>query len=176
MRSLAIAALCLALAACSGDKAGEASTAETSRGPAAEALDEQAIRSGLIPDPNNLSLSGQYETSSEMGTDKFCATKKENSYAIGVLAVFGPESKCEGQGSAAIEKGKLRIILKGEDKCSFLADYDGVALRFPGQVDEGCASYCTPRASFAGTSYHLVAEGSEAARKTLGRDIDKLCT
>jgi hypothetical protein len=141
-----------------------------------EALDKRAIEAGIIPDTSNIVFAGRFETRSEMGTDKFCAVKKDGgAYSIGALAVFGPESKCEGQGTAKIQGEKVKINFQGEDSCSFEAEYDGVELRIPGKIPAGCASYCSPRASFSGTSFFLVEQGNENARRALGRDIDRLC-
>ena len=143
---------------------------------AGSALDEQAIEAGILPDPDNLEFAGRFETRSDLGTDKFCAVGTgARQFDIGVLAVFGPESKCEGKGSATITGDKVQITLKGKDACRFDAQYDGVELRFPGSMEQGCAAYCSDRASLSGTHYFMVQPGDEPARKTLGRDIDRLC-
>jgi hypothetical protein len=143
---------------------------------AGSALDAQAIQAGILPDPDNLEFAGRFETRSDLGTDKFCSVSNgARQFEIGVLAVFGPESKCEGKGSATISGDKVRIILRGKDTCRFDAQYDGVELRFPGSIESGCASYCSDRASLSGTHYFMVQPGDEPARKTLGRDIERLC-
>lgn len=143
---------------------------------AGRALDERAIETGILPDSADRVIAGRFETRSDLGTDKFCAVKSGNSqFRIGALAVFGPESKCEAQGSAAINGEKIRITLSGKGKCSFDAEFDGIELRFPGAIEQGCASYCSPRASFSGTSYFMVEQGDTNARRALGRDIEKLC-
>jgi hypothetical protein len=49
-------------------------------------------------------------------------------------------------------------------------------LRFPAVVGGGCAQYCSERTSFSGTHYFMVETGNSAARDTLGRDIERLCT
>jgi hypothetical protein len=158
------------LSACgAGDKKAPPQT-DTSR-----SLDQQAIARGLLPDPQGRALAGRYETRSELGTDKFCAVGDDGAFAIGMLAVFGPDSKCEAQGSAAFVGDKVRITLSGKDSCRFDADYDGIQLRFPGSVPAGCASYCSPRASMSGTAYFFTDPGNDSARRTLGRDIARLC-
>ncbi len=145
-------------------------------GGAGAALDQLAISKGLLPDPRNRSLAGRFETSSELGTDKFCAVaENDDGYRMGFLAVFGPESKCEGQGSAKLEGDSVVISLTGKESCSFTASYDGIVLRFPGSVPEGCVAYCSRNASMSGTRYYFVDPGDEAAKRTLGRDIEKLC-
>lgn len=164
----ALALLCLT--ACDGPKLGLGGSS------AGDALDEKAIATGVIPDPANITLAGRFETRSELGTDKFCAVEQGGTqHKIGVLAVFGPESKCEAQGVARANGGKISLSFKGEGSCEFDTEFDGISIRFPGSLPEGCASYCTARASFAGTSYFMVEHGNDNARKALGRDFEKLC-
>lgn len=139
-------------------------------------LDEQAIANGILPDPDSLQFAGRFETRGDLGTDKFCALARgSGQFDIGVIAVFGPESKCEGRGSASMAGEKVRISLSGKGSCQFDAQYDGVELRFPGSIEPGCAAYCSDRASLSGTHYFMVQSGDEPARKTLGRDIERLC-
>lgn len=167
------AALCLLVAACGGDNQGLDQQPRTDAG---AALDRLAIDKGLIPDPATKSLAGRYETRSELGTDKFCAVAAgEGRFRIGMLSVYGPESKCEAQGTAEVEDGQIEIALEGKEKCAFKAEYDGIVLRFPGTVPDGCASYCARNASMSGTRYYFVDPGDDAARRTLGREIERLC-
>jgi hypothetical protein len=170
---LLAASLCLLIAACQRSEETPAVNRETDAG---DALDKQAIAAGILPEHDNLDLAGRFETRSDLGTDKFCAVGGgSGQFNIGVLAVFGPESKCEGQGKAGIEGEKVRITLSGKKACSFDAEFDGVELRIPGSIEQGCASYCSPRASLSGTSYFKVEQGDANARRALGRDIEKLC-
>lgn len=162
----------LALAACQQDPAASSANGG---GTGAE-LDQLAIQKGLLPDPQNRSLAGRFEANSELGTDKFCAMSRTgDDYSVGFLAVFGPESKCEGQGSAKLDGDSVAITLNGKESCSFSAEYDGIVLRFPGIVPEGCASYCSRNASMSGTRYYFVDAGNAAAQRTLGREIENLC-
>lgn len=143
---------------------------------AGAALDRQAIKKGLIPDPDTLAFEGRFETHSELGTDKFCAVAKgDAAYRVGFLSVYGPESKCEGQGTAQQKGDIVHIELEGKGSCSFTASHDGIVLRFPGSVPQGCASYCSPNASMSGTRYYFVEPGADAARRTLGREYERLC-
>jgi hypothetical protein len=169
MRTVTLIGL-LALAACGDNEERRAPQTDASR-----SLDEQAMARGLLPNPDGRSLAGRYETRSELGIDKFCAVGEGGEYTIGLLAVFGPESKCEAQGSAEFASEKVQISLRGKDNCSFEAEFDGIQLRFPGSVPKGCASYCSPRASISGTAYFFTEPGNASARRTLGRDIERLC-
>ncbi|MGL5836896.1 MAG: hypothetical protein ACRCY3_00165 [Sphingorhabdus sp.] len=165
-----LAALCLA--GCDG----KVPTAITGGDDAGSKLDRLAVDKGLLPDPDSRAFEGRFETTSELGTDKFCALADgADRYRIGFLSVYGPESKCEGQGVAQQEDDRVRITLSGKEDCTFDASYDGIALRYPGAVPPGCASYCSRNASMSGTQYFFVDPGAEAARKTLGREIDRLC-
>jgi hypothetical protein len=139
-------------------------------------LDEQAIAAGIMPNPDEIEFAGRFETRSDLGTDKFCAVSNgSRQFKVGILAVFGPESKCEGRGMASLDGDKVKITLSGKGSCAFVARYDGIELRFPGSVESGCAAYCSDRASLSGTHYFMVQPGDEPARKTLGRDIERLC-
>ncbi len=170
MRALSISLLALTLTAC-----GDSDTKQAPATDASRALDEQAIAKGLLPDPEGRALAGRFETRSDLGVDKFCAVGDDGSFEIGMLAVFGPDSKCEGQGRAEFAGEKVRITFSGKDSCSFDAEFDGIQLRFPGSVPAGCVSYCTARASMSGTAYYYTEPGNASARRTLGRDIERLC-
>ena len=170
MRVLVLLLLTLPLISCNENSSKQAPATDASR-----ALDEQAIAKGLLPDPEGRALAGRFETRSDLGVDKFCAVGDDGSFDIGMLAVFGPDSKCEAQGRAEFTNDKVRITLTGKESCSFEADFDGIQLRFPGSVPAGCASYCSPRASMSGTAYYFTEPGNASARRTLGRDIERLC-
>ena len=139
-------------------------------------LEQAAIDAGVIPDVRNVTLSGAFERKSDLGTDSFCAVgNDENGYQIGMIAVFGPDIKCEGLGEAERSGEKVRITLNSEEKCSFTALFDGVELSLPGGLPDGCASYCSSRAGFEGVSFFMIGEGDAVARSTGGRDFENLC-
>ncbi|WP_417621467.1 hypothetical protein [Parasphingorhabdus sp.] len=163
--------LFLLLAGCDQGQGGaEDSTAKLS------SLEQAAIDAGVIPDVRKVTLSGAFERKSDLGTDRFCAVgNDENGYQIGMIALFGSGSKCEGLGEAERSGENVRITLNSEEKCSFTARFDGVELKLPGGLPEGCASYCSPRAGFEGVSFYLIGEGDAVARSTGGQDFENLC-
>ena len=139
-------------------------------------LERAAIEAGVIPDSSNISLSGAFERRSDLGEDRFCAVgNKEKGYQIGILAVFGPESKCEAQGEAQQVGETVKISLLGKEQCEFEARFDGVELSLPGKLPKECSDYCTTRAGFNGVSFYLAGQGDSVARSTQGRDIKSLC-
>lgn len=163
--------LALFLAACTqGQQDPDKSVAELSP------LEQAAIDAGVIPDVRNVTLSGAFERQSDLGTDRFCAVgNDENGYQIGMIAMFGPEIKCEGLGEAERSGENVRITLNSEEECSFTASFDGVELKLPGDLPDGCASYCSPRAGFEGVTFYMIGEGDAVARSTGGRDFENLC-
>jgi len=153
------------------------SASEGDEGPAEQSsLEQAAIDAGVIPDIRNVSLSGAFERQSDLGSDRFCAVGSDaTGYQVGMIAVFGPESKCEGLGEAERNGENVRITMTSKKPCSFSASFDGVELKLPGRLPEGCASYCTPRAGFDGVAFYLIGEGDAVARSTRGREIESLC-
>ena len=144
---------------------------------AGAALDVKAVQAGILPDPEKSDLAGRYETRGDLGVDKLCAVKKSaDSFDIGFLSVSGSDSKCEATGSAKLNGETVDITLSGQGECKFTARYDGFELRFPAVIGSNCARYCSERTSFSGTHYFLIEPGNAAARDTLGRDIEKLCS
>lgn len=175
MKRSALVLLSLSLAACEAADEGGAATEAAADAPLSS-LEQAAIEAGVIPDIRTVTLSGAFERQSELGIDRFCAVgNDERGYQIGMLAVFGPESKCEGLGEATRTGETVNIRLTSKETCSFDASFDGVELQIPGSLPESCASYCTPRAGFSGVSFYLVGEGDAVARSTRGREIDSLC-
>jgi len=168
---IAALSLILLLAACGqGQPEAEKTVADLSP------LEQAAIDAGVIPDVRNVTLSGAFERRSDLGTDRFCAVgNDENGYQVGMIAVFGPETKCEGLGEAERDGETVRITLNSEDSCSFSARFDGVELELPGSLPEACSSYCSARAGFEGVSFYMIGEGDAVARSTSGRDFDNLC-
>ncbi|PHR20850.1 MAG: hypothetical protein COA41_04105 [Sphingopyxis sp.] len=163
--------LALALAACAQEKVDTEKPAEE-----ISALEQAAIDAGVIPDVRNVTLSGAFERRSDLGTDRFCAVgNDENGYQIGMIAVFGPGTQCEGLGEAERDGEKVRITLNSKETCSFTARFDGVELELPGELPDGCASYCSRRAGFEGVSFYMIGEGDAVARSTTGRDFENLC-
>lgn len=167
------AVLVLLLAACGGERQTETPPDPTGAG---AALERSAIERGVVPDPSAIELEGRYERRSDLGTDKFCAVRTgEDRYRFGMLAVFGPGSLCEGQGEARPDGDGFDLRFGGDAGCEVRASYDGVELRIDGNVPEACSAICDSRASLAGTSYYLVEPGADAARRTLGAEVDRLC-
>lgn len=159
------------LAACGQNPPGAEQPAEE-----LSTLEQAAIDAGVIPDARNVTLSGAFERKSDLGTDRFCAVgNDEAGYQIGMIAMFGPGSKCEALGEAEREGEDVRITLDGKEECSFSARFDGVELSLPGNLPKGCASYCSRRAGFEGVSFFMIGEGDAVARSTAGQDFENLC-
>lgn len=173
MRISWLVAGALALTGCEAQDGAASSPDENSAG---VAIEQSAIDRGLVPGPDTILFEGRYERRSDLGTDTFCALGDGgDGFVIGALAVYGPNSFCEGQGEAERDGEKVSIRFDEAGACRFEATFDGVELRFPGEIPRDCAKLCTARASFAGTSYFLVEDGADRAKAALGREIESLC-
>ena len=154
-RAFPIFASCALLAGC-----GDGALTSTLGSDAGATLDARAVETGVLPNPDKIAFAGRFETRSDLGIDKFCAVKTgANRFDIGFLAVFGPESKCEGTGTASVQGDEVEVTLNGKGACTFAARYDGIELRFAGAVESGCASYCSEKASLSGTHYFMIEPG-----------------
>ncbi|WP_420605447.1 hypothetical protein [Novosphingopyxis sp.] len=170
---MAFLVLLVLLGGCGGEQQAETPPDPTGAG---AALEKSAIARGVVPDPSAIELEGRFERRSDLGTDKFCAVRTgDKSYRIGILAVYGPGSVCEKQGEASPNGDGFELRFDGAKDCEVRASYDGVELRVDGNVPEACSAICDSRASLAGTSYYLVEPGAEAAKRTLGAEVDRLC-
>lgn len=176
MKWIIIFTLPLLLAACNGTLEDNSQETQSS-----EDLDQAAINAGILTDPDNIKLEGRFETRNDIGTDKFCAIKNgDNDYRVGILAVFGADSFCEGRGEANLDGENLNISLnqsirETDENCEFTASFDGISLQLPGEMPEACAKFCNNRASLTGTQYFQVEIGDEPARQSRGREFRPLC-
>lgn len=174
-------ASCIFLLGCDSVQDSEQNVAETS---SSSSIEEAAIVAGILPDPDNIKLEGHFETRNDIGTDKFCAIKDgDNDYKVGILAVFGSDSRCEGRGVAQLDGANVNIQLNETTKankkdnatCEFTATYDGISIQIPGNIPESCSQFCNNRASLSGTGYFLTQEGNGPARKSRGKELKSLC-
>lgn len=146
-----------------------------------ENLDKAAISAGILNDPDNIQLEGRFESRNDIGTDKLCAIKKEDGvYNIGILAIFGEDSFCEGQGIASLDGENVIISLNknvsnNREICEFMVSFDGLSIIFPGEVPQSCAQYCNNRASLSGTRYFQIETGNNIAKLSNGRNFKPLC-
>ena len=174
-------ALCLALllAACSDQPASvtdaEAAVEGNADDSVGRALDKAAVDTGIIPGESKIAFEGSFERRSDLGTDRFCAVAEGNDYRIGLLTVYGADSQCEARGRATRDGEDVTITLDGKEECRFIAHFDGIELAFPGVLSEGCADYCSDRASMSGTSFYFVEQGQSAAAAQRGRKLERLC-
>ena len=167
------------LAACSDDTVpandGEAAVEGNADNSVGNALDEAAVDVGLIPGESKIAFEGSFERRSDLGTDRFCAVADGDDYRIGLLSVYGADSQCEARGTASRDGENVTIALDGKEECRFIAHFDGIELAFPGVLPDGCATYCSDRASMSGLSYYFVDQGKTAAAAQRGRKLERLC-
>lgn len=176
MKPVIIATIFSFLAACKSPLDNNNNETQSS-----ENLDQAAISAGILSDPADIQLEGRFETRNDIGTDKFCAVKRDDlNFNIGILAVFGADSFCEGQGIAQLDGEDLIITLnKGvgniEEICKFTASFDGLSIQLPGKIPRPCAKFCNNRASLSGTQFFQIENGNAIAKQSNGRNLNPLC-
>lgn len=170
MRLIGAAAL-LMLAACDSGSGPDATPAPSGD------LETAALEAGLVVDPDSLDLEGAFERPSDLGTDRFCAIKTgERLYAIGLRAVFGADSACQGRGTATLDGESVMITIPGSgEDCTIAARFDGTQLALAGEVSPACAQLCDDRASLAGVDFLLAESGAAAARAEQDDEGEPLC-
>ncbi len=171
--------LALMLAACSEEPASvtdaEAAVEGNTDDSVGRALDKAAVDTGIIPGESKIAFEGSFERRSDLGTDRFCAVADGDEYRIGLLTVYGADSQCEARGKATRDGENVTISLDGKEECRFIAHFDGIELALPGVLPDGCADYCSDRASMSGTSFYFVEQGKTAAAAQRGRELERLC-
>lgn len=131
-------------------------------------LESAAIERGVIRDPSDTDLTGLYARD----TDRLCIVPDGYGYRIGVFVDYGDPILCSGTGRVSRSGETLRIELGGDGKCSFSARFDGDRILFPGQVPDGCQSFCERRASLAALNVTRMSESAaeaQAMRDSRGR-------
>ena len=171
--------LALVLAACSSEPASvtdaKAAVEGNTDDSVGRALDKAAVDMGIIPGESKIAFEGSFERRSDLGTDRFCAVADGDDYRIGLLTVYGADSQCEARGRATRDGENVTVTLEGKEECRFIAHFDGIELAFPGALPDGCADYCSDRASMSGTSFYFVEQGKTAAAAQRGRKLERLC-
>ena len=114
-RAGVVPVVALLLAGCSSEKP---SRTEPNR--AGAALEDAAIRSGLVDDPMTLNPVGAYASA----TDQVCVMRRGEGYIVGASVSYGEQQTCVARGTATATGGKTLRLDFGE-RCRFDARFDG---------------------------------------------------
>ena len=120
-------------------------------------------------------LAGLYQAGNPAQPSQLCIADKGDSTQF-AINLWGPNmTACSGAGLAKAEGGRLTLTMTGDAACALTAEVKDGKLVLPAAVPEGCAYYCSPKASFAGASFTLKEAGAAGAAKA--RDVagDPLC-
>ena len=155
-----VAALALALAACSGG--GDPANTE------APDLETVAIERGVVRDPGDGSLTGLYER----GGDRLCLVPQGEDLRVGAFVLNGGRLGCSASGTAKRSGDRLRIHFG--NACELEARVEGARIIFPAKLPSQCARRCTARGTFSGLRVERMSDVlSEAAalRDPRGRAV-----
>lgn len=159
----------LALPALAGCSPG--SESEGNRDAPAVDLEQAAIARGLVRDPADTEIAGLYARE----IDRLCIVPSGYGYRIGAMLDYGGGIACSASGTVSRVGETLTIEFGGDGACSFDARFDGENIHFPGQLPDGCAAFCSGRASFTGLSVPLLSESVAEARAMRDARGRRLC-
>jgi len=147
----------LALAGCSAKQ----DAAGAPGGGAGARLEQAAIASGVVRDPDSTDLTGVYANDPE----RLCVVPAATDFRIGVTLDYGEGQQCSASGTLRRSGDVLKVDLG--DGCAFDARFDGQGIAFPGALPDACQRKCSGRATMAGLSVDaLSASLSEATALT----------
>ena len=164
-RACVVPVLVLLLAGCSSEKP---SRTEPNR--AGAALEDAAIRSGLVDDPMTLNPVGAYASA----TDQVCVMRRGEGYIVGASVSYGEQQTCVARGTATATGGKTLRLDFGE-RCRFDARFDGKRIAFPAVLPPACDQRCTGRATFSALKVDLLSHAQVEARAMTTPAGEGLC-
>ena len=130
---------------------------------AANPIERAAREANLVEDPDSSPPTGLYERRHISGRDALCIVPQGlGGYRFGMIASFGTELMCQGQGTATQNGTRLKLVFS-DIRCEIEAVYDGRSVRMPGTVPAGCAEICGPRASLSGVAVSRVGWSEDEA-------------
>jgi hypothetical protein len=154
------AAVLLTLAVLDGcSDRSPARDAEAATGAGAE-LEAAAIAAGVIVDPASTDLTGLYAR----GSDRLCMLPAAEDFRIGIDVDYGDGQHCSAAGTATRDGERLHVRFDGKSACDFDARFEGDRVVFPGKLPDGCAAYCTGRASLSGLEVDRLSDSASEAR------------
>lgn len=140
--------LLFCLAACSGH-----APEDRQRADGGQALEQAAIDSGLVVDPEHSPLTGLFIRPHSEGTDSLCITGPEEEPHFRLHTMTGAAHVCSGDGR--IERTRQALVMRFDKAggCSVVVRYDGTTFSLPGAVEQSCRALCTGRASLTGHEF-----------------------
>ena len=162
-RAWVVTVLALLLPGCSSEKP---SRTEPNR--AGAALENAAIRTGLVDDPMMLNPVGAYASA----TDQVCVMRRGDGYVVGASVSYGEQQTCLARGTAT---GRETLRLDFGERCRFDARFDGKRIAFPAVLPSACDQRCTGRATFTALKVDLLSHAQVEARAMTTPTGDGLC-
>ena len=169
-KSLVILALVAGCGASGGGNNQAAAPAGQGRAASAPAAAPAPARPSDAP-----GLAGLYQGGNPAQPNQLCIADKGDSTQF-ALNVWGPNmTACSGAGLAKAEGGRVTLTMTGDSACAVIAEVKDGKLVLPSSVPQGCAYYCSPKASFAGAAFTLKEAGAAGAAKAKDVAGDPLC-
>lgn len=122
-------------------------------------------------------LTGLYEAGEPGGRSaRMCMISGPTGAALFAIVTETPDGfGCGGAGEAVRQPGLLRLTMGGDEDCVIDAPIAGAQVTLPPTLPEGCAYYCAPGATLAGTAFEKTGGTVEDAMLALDPAGDPLC-
>ena len=121
-------------------------------------------------------LTGLYQARGEGGQrGRMCMiSAKSGATAFGSVTE-APGGSCGGAGEAVRKGNLLRLTMGGDEQCVIEARIAGTQVSLPPGLPQGCAYYCGPGATLAGSAFEKTGGAEEDAMRAMDLAGDPLC-
>ena len=122
-------------------------------------------------------LTGLYEArgGGEQSARMCMVSAQSGETSFGIVTETPGGASCGGAGKAVREGDVLRLTMGGDEACVIEAQIAGTQVTLPSSLAEGCAYYCGPGATLAGTVFEKIGGTAEDAMRALDLAGDPLC-
>lgn len=168
------------LAACGagGGVGGERAQSDSGQGDAGrgDAGQGDTGQGGARAAVQTTALTGLYEASGNaQPRSRLCIISQPSGAGTFGIVVQGANGSCSGAGQAVRSNALLRLTMSGDEQCAIEARMEGPQVTFPSALAAGCAYYCAPGASLAGTRLEKTGGTRQDAMRATDLAGDPLC-
>lgn len=136
---------------------------------AAEPVSREQVQLGELT--GHYELVGQPERRGRM-----CITPAASgTHPFGIVTETSDGGSCGGAGEAVRVADILRLTMAGDEDCLIEARIEGRQVTLPSSLPQGCAYYCSPDSTLAGTVFEKTGGTEDDAMRAKDLAGDPLC-
>lgn len=138
------------------------------------ACDQEQAES--VPEVQTATIEGLYQAAGQDAQpSRLCVLSQASGADAFGLVVETAGGSCGGAGEAVRDGDMLRLTMAGSEPCVIAASLVDRQLVFPPVLPEGCAYYCAPGSTMAGTVLEKTGGTAADALRALDPAGDPLC-